>query len=353
MVINEFASLYESVELSSALPTFSSCFNLRTLSEAADKCRKGTSWKEQVQKFMVNKNMNCHILLHEILDQSYQLSSTFNFRIYERGKIRNVKSIHIRDRVVQRCLCDQVYVPIIKDLIVRENSACLKNRGLDYAIRNLRYDVSKIPDSAWLVKFDFKNYFESIKIEYVLAMLSFLVKDPDIYNVFRVILKSNHGGKDDQQLELGSHVSQLSGVLFLDIIDKKIKEFPGVLAYSRYMDDGLIFCDGRQTAKDSLSWLKEYVQVFDLTINDEKSFINRVTQPFIFCKRRIKKRGSRVNVNVRKESTRRSLRHLRHLLFSSKPIDLDPPFNSTIGYINSGDEEFDLMELLYDLKDLY
>ena len=47
----------------------------------------------------------------EMKDGTYEQKDFYEFKLHERGKTRHIKSMHISDRVVQRSVCDNVFVP--------------------------------------------------------------------------------------------------------------------------------------------------------------------------------------------------------------------------------------------------
>lgn len=320
----------------SSVSNFADCFTFSHLMRAANICASGVNWKHQVQQFMEHRLTYCAKLYHELHDGTYKPSKSQQFCVVERGKARHIKSVNFRDRVVQRCLCDHVLVPLIEQTVIEDNSACLKGRGLDYAFDRVRAFLSKCPIDGWVLQFDFSNYFATIDQGKLLGILRKLVDDDQTYRVIETIIRD-----DKQGLELGSHVSQICAVLYPDELDRAMLYTDGLVGYHRYMDDGLDAYDTKEHASAALDVLKLYVEAMGLKLNAKKTHVNRATHPIVFCKRRFRKKAGGVRVTLRKKQTRRTIRHTRAVLRRSESvyIDIEPALASIEGHLRSGDAD--------------
>ena len=72
------------------------------LYNAFQKAKRGSDWKASVQRFEMNLLPNLVALSNELRSGTYCQSPFYEFELRERGKTRHIKSLHIRDRVVQR-----------------------------------------------------------------------------------------------------------------------------------------------------------------------------------------------------------------------------------------------------------
>lgn len=328
---------------------FDSCFTLSNLMRAADKCYSGVRWKHQAQKFMDNYLTNCSRLLAEIRDGSYKPEHVDPFTISERGKTRVVKPVKFKDRVAQRCFCEHVLIEAIDRYVLDDCSAVLPYRGLDYGFRRVKEYVENAPLDAWFVQYDFSSYFQNLDKNYVYHMIKqALVKDKRLLRFCKAILDEESGG-----LELGSHVSQLLATAYPTPIDKKLSSLDGIIGYHRYMDDGIAFSDSKETAYKFIETLQSLANTYHLVINPKKLIVNRITHPFVFCKMRFtKQKDGSVRMNVRKQQTRHSIRHIKNVRKRAKTydcIDIEPVKASFNGYLNRGDANLDwLLERAFE-----
>lgn len=325
------------MQMDERLDDFASCFSLANLMQAAIDCYKGVTWKRQPQAFMSRRLTNCNNLLDELMAGTYKPMPVEKFTLNERGKIREVKPVNYRDRVVQRCLADHVLVPTIKRAIIEDNSACLAGRGLSYAYERVRSHATACPADGWVLQFDFSNYFASIDKAKLLVLLADLIEDVRTLRLIEVIVSDDEGG-----LELGSHVSQLCATIYPTMLDEALISAPGVVGYHRYMDDGIVFCESRDDALFARGVLEAAAHALGLSLSAKKTHINKITQPFVFCKMRFRKlENGQIAMNVRKQQTRRSIKHAKAVkrladAHPELPIDMEPVRASLRGYINKG-----------------
>lgn len=312
------------------------CFTLGNLDEAARLCARGVSWKYQVQRFNLNRLCECARLRRELLAGKWSPRTVVPFTLNERGKVRRVMPVNMRDRVVERCLCEHVIVPFITATAVQDSSACIRGRGLDYAVKRVRGHLEKASPGAWVFQFDFHDYFHSIDRDRLIRMLREKIPEP----LLRVTALSI-GGDSGVGLELGSHVCQLLAVWYPTSLDHLVACCPGFIGYHRYMDDGIAIFETKAQALNAKRLFVQSANAMGLTMNPHKTFCNRATHPIVFCKTRFTKRSSGVRVNVRKPQTRRLVRHLRSVIRRSKvaEVDLAAMYGSCTGYLNRGDAD--------------
>lgn len=317
------------------LDLFTSCFSFKNLLYAADECYKGVKWKRQPQKYMNNKLTNTRKLQKELFNGTYKLSSVKKFVVNERGKIRYISPVAFRDRVAQRCLCDNLLTPIISSQVISDCSACLKGRGLSYAHKRVLELAEETSLDSWVLQFDFHDYFHNIDRNILLSMLNEIILDKRILKFINTVISTSENG-----LELGSHVSQLLAAYYPTKLDKNLKGYKGVTGYHRYMDDGIVFCKTKEDVLKAKEILIQEAQSLNIILNDKKVYYNKITHPFVFCKIRFTKQldGS-VRKNVRKPQTRYSMQHIKRVKNKAKYVDIDlvPVKASFYGYIQRGD----------------
>lgn len=300
----------------------------------ANRCARGVSWKGQVQRFMADRLCQCVKLRDEVLAGTWRPREVEAFTLSERGKIRRVMPVAMRDRVVEWVLCYFVLVPLILKLVIEDCSACLEGRGIDYAVERVRGYLEEAPPGAWVFQFDFHDYFHSIRRADLIARLRRYLIEP-----FVLLVTLSIGGDFGTGLELGSYVCQVLAVWYPTPLDHLIQSLPGLVGYHRYMDDGVAIFETRAQALNAMSLFAQSAAAMGLAMNPRKTHCNRATTPFVFCKRRFTKRSDGVRVNIRKEQTHRLVRHDRRVVerAGDHEIDLLPIHDSSAGYFDSGD----------------
>jgi hypothetical protein len=300
--------------------------------KAAKQCSRGVRWKRQVQLFMADRLVNCARLYKELHDGIYKPTPVAPIKVIERGKVRWPRPVNFRDRVVQRCICDYVLIPAVVANMTSKSSACLKGRGLSYAFDCVREIMSIAPWSAWVLQFDFSNYFASIPTKNLLERIERIISDKHICGLLVDVMQNERG------LDLGSQVNQVCATWYPDDFDRHVMAMRGCVGYHRYMDDGIAVFVTKRRALAALERLPELALCIGLTINSRKTHITPIKRPIVFCKARFRKRKDVVSCVIRKPQSRRSIKHLRRALRHG--IDNEEGVIASIaGYINRGDAD--------------
>jgi len=264
--------------------------NVDNLNTAFNNSMKGVRWKYSVQKYYANA-------LRNILDTVKQLLAGKNihhgfveFYLHERGKVRHIKSIHISERVVQKCLCDEVLVPILTNGLIYDNGASMKGKGVHFALRRFVTHLTKFyrhhrTNKGYILAIDFSKFFDSVDHELLLNMFEKEIKDKRVLELARNFISVFGDGKS---LGLGSQVSQISAIYFPNRLDHFIKEKLGIKYYGRYMDDLYLIHESKEYLKYCLEEIRKICDQLKLTVNMKKTHIEKLEQGIEFLKGKYK-----------------------------------------------------------------
>ena len=266
------------------------------LYEAFRKCRRNVGWKASTQK--------CHYnLLFEISGSFESLyfrkdikKGFVSFTRVERGKARDITSVHITERYVQRSTCDNALVPVCTRSVTYSNCASIPGAGIARAeevlLKQLRRFYRQYGTDGYIVFFDISGYFDHIVHNNVIADVSNLFEDPDIIRLYTDFTKAfdsihpkDHRGRG---LGLGSQVSQTSGIMAGNAVDHFIAEcFPFSYGTARFMDDSYVIVHNKQDALLAINIVRLLYASVGLTLNEKKTRIQPLNRPFEWLKRRI------------------------------------------------------------------
>jgi hypothetical protein len=298
----------------SSYDNFDCVANFDNLYKAYKKCLLGVSWKESVQRYEVNAMLNILETLEKLLAGESVHKGFVEFILHERGKDRHIKSVHISERVVQKCLCDEALVPILSNSLIYDNSATQKGNGTHFAIRRLICHLSKYyrangrSNDGYALLVDFSKYFDSIDHSILFELLDEKIKDQRILELTKSFIRVFGGGKS---LGLGSQVSQICAIFFPDKLDHFIKEKLRIKYYGRYMDDLYLIHADKEYLKQCL---REIVLICDrlkIKVNIKKTRIVKLSQGMTFLKGKyILLSSGKILKRPEKESTKRMRRKL-------------------------------------------
>jgi RNA-directed DNA polymerase len=252
--------------------------------KAYKKCRKSVSWKESVQRFEARLAKNIFSLIKKLNAGDSICKGFVCFSIKERGKTRNIRSVHISERVVQRALCDNILIPILSRSLIYDNGATLKGKGISFSrtrIEKHLHEYFRIHGSkGYILLIDYSKYFDSISHEILYKLIEEKIFDEKVLNTIHQMIDA-FGKKG---LGLGSQISQILAIYFPNKIDHYVKEILRCNWYGRYMDDSYIICENKNQLNRYLQIIKEKSEKYGITINTRKTQVRRIDKGFVYLK---------------------------------------------------------------------
>ena len=254
--------------------------------DAAKKCMKGVMWKYSTQAYYLDRIERIRIT-KERLEKRDRMSDGFvQFTVHERGKRREIRSIHINERVVHRAENDVVLVPVLRPKLIYDNAASLKDRGTHFALKRLKVHLWKYyrehgSNDGYILVGDLHSYFDSVDHDVVFWEYSKIFRyDPDLVNLTMDFIDAF----GDRSLGLGSQVSQMTAVFYPNRIDHYIKEQLKIRGYGRYMDDFYLIHESREYLAECLDQIRRMYEEIGIELNERKTKIVRLKDEFKFLK---------------------------------------------------------------------
>lgn len=226
-------------------------------------------------------------LQRQLKDQSYQFSPVRLVEIPKpKGGTRPLGIATIEDRVVQTAM-KIVLEPIFEAGFHDCSYGYRPRRNAKQASRAIREDLY---NRAWgVVEIDFKSYFTSIPHAKLLKLISLRVNDGAMMKIIKQSLKvgvMSNGEVVPTKVGVpqGSPISPLYSNIYLNLIDQlwHKRGYPEKLQATlhRYCDDAILVC--RKAAGPALAAFKAIADRMDLTVNETKTKVTRLTNGFDF-----------------------------------------------------------------------
>ena len=294
-------------------------FDANHLIAAFYKTAQETFWKESVQRYEMNLLENVRKAQLQYLSGKYEIGATHDFTIHERGHVRRIKSQHIADRVVLVSFVDNVLLPKIRPLLIYDNGASLKHKGIDFSRRRFAVHLNQFyrehGNKGYVRIFDFSKYFDNIRHDVALDFFRKIL-DPDelaflemVFRNFETDLSELTGDafraldegifnsldwadqasrKGEKMLQkgvgIGSPVSQVVGIFHPYRVDSFIKTVLGVKQYGRYMDDFYIMAERIEQLDEWTERIREECAKYRLFLSDNKMRTCRMDREFVYLK---------------------------------------------------------------------
>jgi len=307
--------------------TFDQIFTFNNLYKAYKHCLKGCRWKGKNQFFIQKDIINLTVLHNDLINGNYKLDKFNEFRICERGKMRNISAHSFKDRIVQKCLCDYYLVPLLSKSLIYDCGATIKGRGVSFQKKRVTAHLNKYKlnhgNKGFILTIDIHHYFESIDHKILLKLLKNRILDDKIYWLLEMIINSTEKG-----LTLGSQISQICALYYINEIDHYIKEKLHIKYYGRYMDDLYLIHNDKKYLYKCFDIIVEKLHELKLLINQSKSKVHSLENGFIFLKVKYKLKNDKIIKLITTKTFQSMKRKIK------KGINIDTILPSWLDYIS-------------------
>lgn len=296
--------------------------DLNTLYKSSRHSAQGVGWKASTQRYMKDVLRNNAKTRRQLLDGEDVRCGFYHFDLWERGKLRNISSVHYYERVPQKALTQAALVPAIAPTLIADNSANLAGRGTSYAIARIKRQLAehyrKHGSDGWILQVDFENYFGSIKHREAKAIVAGAIDDPRVVALSDSFVDAQRGNINNSAgedgLGLGSEPNQILAVSLPNRIDHHVTECCGVEAYGRYMDDMYAISADKDKLWGVLSEIEWIADDLGITINRKKTKITKLSHGFVFLKKKFSYgKNGRIVVRPSRDAITRERRKLKKL----------------------------------------
>jgi len=293
--------------------------DLNLLYDSMVKSLKGSAWKAEPQRFMLDFLSEIVALKQEIESRTYRTSPGTEFTLNERGKTRHIHGARMRDRVVRHALCDGELADALRPYLIHNNGASQKGKGLSFSRALFEKDLHnfwlKYRDNDGYIGFiDFSKYYDNIRHDQIKARVGPKISEEgnwlldEILRTFEIDVSYM---TDDEYarcmetkfnsvqyyetipveartgqrfmpkgVDIGDQVSQDIGIYFPTPVDNYVKIVRGCKWYGRYMDDMYIICRDLDELRSIIEGAKKVARCLGIYINDRKTHIVRLSDTY-------------------------------------------------------------------------
>ena len=251
---------------------------------------KNVGWKASTQRFKQVLPTATLDTYNKIISNEYTTCRFNEFDIMERGKPRHIKSVNIKERAIQKLLCDEVLVKLLSPSLIHDNGASLKGKGIHFAHKRLNkhlkefYINNGFSNKGYVLTLDFSKYFDTAPHWIVEKQLRRKIMDKNIINISMSFIDAF----GDIGYGLGSQVSQLSAITVPNYLDHYIKEKLKINGYARYMDDSYLISDSKEYLEHCLEEINKICDSLGIKLNKKKTRIEKLNSGFTFLKNKVR-----------------------------------------------------------------
>ena len=235
-------------------PKYEDISNIDNLYEGYMSARKGKRNRKAIYLFENNLFEELIKLSNELKDGTYKPSKYRTFDIYEPKK-RTIVAPAFRDSVVQHTIYMLVY-DVFDRGFIHDSYGCRKGKGTHKASGRLQTFMRKHSSEEYYLQMDIQKYYYSINHEILRNSIERKIKDNNLVDLIMKFVNI----KDKIGLYIGSLLSQLFGLIYMDRVDHYIKRVLKQKHYVRYVDDFIIVGISYDKAKELLDIIQKYIK---------------------------------------------------------------------------------------------
>ncbi len=271
---------------------YDEAFSYLSLLECHKLCRRNKQHKDETINFEMDIARKLTKMSESLINQTYKIPAYRSFKVHE-PKERVIDSLSYPHRLVQRSLCKNILAPKIEKVLIFDNAACRVGKGTFFAIDRLKQFVkkekSKYGSDFYFLQCDIKKYFQSIshdKLKDAFSRLNFDPKTNWLINEYIDSYNFTKVGDKEYGIPIGNQTSQWFALLYLNKLDRLIKEKLSIKCYVRYMDDFVLVHHDKNYLVKCLKRIDKLVSQLELKLN-QKTQIHKITRGISFLGFRI------------------------------------------------------------------
>lgn len=225
---------------------YEKAFTREALHSAYLEARRGKRGRNSCYQFEKNLSKNIEDLYTSLRDRTYVPSGYYQFYVYEPKK-RLISAPSFWDRVVQHAIYRTIY-PIFDSKFIHQSYGCRIGKGTHKAA-NYVYDcIQRVDEDSYILQLDISKYYYSIDRDILKSQILKYIKDIDLVNIIMLFIEDATG------VPVGNLLSQLFGLIYLNVLDHFVKRKLSVKMYARYVDDFILL---GLTKEQSLQYRKD------------------------------------------------------------------------------------------------
>lgn len=205
----------------------------------------GKKHRNRVFRYADDLGENLLRLQQALIDGSYKPQPCHEFDIFCTAgqKVRRISAPAFEDTIVQHLIYQNIYAFFDKKFIF-DSYGCRRGKGTHRASDRLQHFMRRAPEGSCILQIDIRKYYYRIDHAVLRESLERAVADPAL-----VDLMMQFCGDGKVGLNVGSLLSQLYGMIYLDRFDHWVKRVLKVKMYIRYVDDMIFILPSKEEAE--------------------------------------------------------------------------------------------------------
>lgn len=200
--------------------------------------KKDKNFGFELYDFQYHLERNLEALFHDLNKGTYHHGGYRKFIVSD-NKRREIPVASVRDRFVHRLIYDHL-INIYDKTLIYDAWSCRVGKGLLASIERTQEFLTSYPEG-YVWRGDVRKFFDSVDQEALLQILSLKVKNKVTFELLKEVIHSFTTLKDrGVGMPIGNLTSQIFANIYLNELDRFVKQQVKPKAYLRYGDDFLL-----------------------------------------------------------------------------------------------------------------
>ncbi len=298
----------------------------KNLYQAHLKARRSKSHYTAVQRVNEDPELYLVEIREMLLNKTFKTSPYIIKEIFEPKQRVIYKLPYYPDRIVHHAIMN-VLQPLWDKMFIDDVYSAIPGRGLHAGLLRLGQFLRDKEHTQYCLKFDISSFYPSVDHDILLSIIERRIKCKNTLWLLEEIIRSPGGSKN---IPIGNYLSQYFAQLYLDPLDRWLKEEKKARYYVRYGDDGVVLHQGRRHLKDLLAEMTGFMQdELKLKINPKSRVIPVDATGIDF----LGYRTFRTHTLLRKSSATRFKKKIRHIEEHHAEMDPQSIISSVMSYL--------------------
>lgn len=274
--------------------------NTKSLDKAWDKVRRkravaGTDGVTS-EEFQIQRKEMIAQLQDELKEECYTPHPAKMVTINRDSKERMVSILCVRDKIVQQAICFELN-KIFEDTFSDSAYAYRTQYSALQAIEKVENWI-KHDGAMYFLKTDILKFFDNMLIERTIKLLQRRIHDEKVLNLINVCLHmkniDSYGIIHEKTIGVyqGSLLAPVLSNIYLTDFDRWLERIEK--RYIRYSDDILVFGNDKSVLEELLGRMSAFLEKQGLKLNENKTFIGKLEEGFIFLGYKFNNEGKAV-----------------------------------------------------------
>jgi len=201
---------------------------------AYKKARKNKGWQRQVQEVDADVENKLLAIQEMLIKRTYKVSP-YKKRVIFEPKERDIYILPFYpDRIIQHALMN-VIAPLWDKMFIDTSYSCREGKGQHKGVKKCAEYVRKY---SYCLQGDISKFYPSIVHDILMRIIKRKIKCKGTLWLIEVVVRSFPSRKN---VPIGNYTSQWFGNLYMNEVDKLVKQHFHIKGYIRYCDDFLLF----------------------------------------------------------------------------------------------------------------